>query len=241
MIRPDGGIVILTGAGVSAESGISTFRDADGLWARYRIEDVATPQAFRRNPDLVRTFYNERRAQLVAGEVEPNRAHFALAELESEWRGPVTLVTQNVDNLHERAGSRNVIHMHGELLKIRCQKTNQVLEYRGEVAADMKCPCCGETGTLRPHVVWFGEMPLHMDRVTSELQACDLLIAVGTSGQVYPAAGFADLAKRQGALTVELNLDPTDLSNQFDEVVHGPATEVVPEFAKRLLGKELRS
>jgi NAD-dependent deacetylase len=227
-------IVILTGAGISAESGISTFRDQGGLWEHYRLEDVATPEGFRRNPDTVQAFYNERRRQLQDG-VEPNAGHTALARLEQEYPGQVLLVTQNVDDLHERAGSRNLIHMHGDLLQAWCEICRRASDWREPIDNDSACPACGTTGRLRPNVVWFGEMPQQMDRIQGELAACDLFLAVGTSGNVYPAAGFVELARSAGAHTVELNLEPSEMNSAFHEHRHGPAGEVVPPYVDELL------
>jgi NAD-dependent deacetylase len=227
---------VLTGAGISKESGLSTFRDPDGIWARYDVEDVATPGAFQRNPDLVREFYNARRRQILSPEVQPNPAHHALARLEREWPEEVLVVTQNVDNLHERAGSRNLIHMHGELCKVRCSDTGTVYPWEREIAREERCACCGSTGTLRPHVVWFGEMPLEIPRILEALGQCDLFLAVGTSGHVYPAAGFAAEARWRGRThTVELNLEPTEVSSIFDERMEGPASVVVPAYVDKLL------
>ena len=229
-------IVVLTGAGISKESGLATFRDPDGIWARYDLEEVATARAFERNPDLVREFYNERRRQLLAPDVRPNAAHHALARLEREWPGEVLIVTQNIDNLHERAGSRNLIHMHGELCKLRCSVTGIVHAREKEIGRDDRCTCCQRAGTLRPHVVWFGEMPMEMPRIMEALARCEIFIAVGTSGHVYPAAGFVAEARRTGrSRTVELNLEPTEISPLFDEHVAGPASEMVPAFVERLL------
>lgn len=230
-------IVILTGAGISAESGISTFRDQGGLWEQYRLEDVATPEGFRRDPDTVQAFYNERRHQLLSA-VEPNAGHRALARLEHEHPGQVLTITQNVDDLHERAGSRELIHMHGELLKAWCEVCHGVSERREPIAMDSDCPACGTPGRLRPHVVWFGEMPLEMDRIQGELAGCDLFVAVGTSGNVYPAAGFVELARSAGAHTVELNLEPSEINSAFHEHRHGPAGEVVPPYVEELLVTE---
>ena len=227
-------IVILTGAGLSAESGLSTFSDKDGIWSRYRIEDVATPEAFARDPAAVLAFYNMRR-KVVRG-VAPNAAHAALARLEAEYPGKVTTVTQNVDNLHERAGTTNLIHMHGESLKTRCQHCGAVEPDEAEIALDQPCPACGWGGGLRPDVVWFGEMPYGMDQIRAALQTCDLFISIGTSGNVYPAAGFAAQALALGAHTVELNFEPSRRSELFAESVYGRATEVVPGFVARLLG-----
>ncbi|WP_168626397.1 Sir2 family NAD+-dependent deacetylase [Cryobacterium sp. BB307] len=228
-------IVILTGAGVSAESGIRTFRAADGLWEEHRIEDVATPEGFARNPELVHRFYNERRRQLVSGDVHPNAAHLALARLEAEHPGDLLLITQNIDDLHERAGSRNVLHMHGELLRMRCTRCEVVHEISGDIRTEDRCPGCGATGTLRPHVVWFGEMPLELDAIFDALEACDLFAAIGTSGTVYPAAGFVATAVNAGAHAVELNLEPSEVNSAFDEVRLGPATEQVPAWVDELL------
>ncbi|RMF72336.1 MAG: NAD-dependent deacylase [Alphaproteobacteria bacterium] len=229
-------IVVLTGAGISAESGLSTFRDEGGLWARHRIEDVATPEAFLRNPELVQNFYNARRAQLKT--VEPNAAHRALARLEAEYPGRVTVITQNVDDLHERAGSRRVIHMHGELKKARCLSCDVASPWEDDILPESACPACGATGRLRPHVVWFGEIPLHLDEIDRELGSCDLFVSIGTSGAVYPAAGFVTQVRALGrAHTVELNLEPSAGSHFFHEARHGPATRVVPAFVSELLSE----
>ncbi len=229
-------IVILTGAGISAESGLRTFRDQDGLWEEHRVEDVATPEAFRRDPRLVHRFYNLRRAQLA--EVRPNAAHEALARLERDWPGEVLLVTQNVDDLHERAGSRNLIHMHGELTKVRCLRCNAVKEWLGDLDLESVCPDCGRDLGLRPHIVWFGEMPLEMDRIYLALDACGLFVSIGTSGQVYPAAGFV-AGVGEGARTVELNLEPSQLAPLFQASHYGPASLVVPAFVELLLAEGL--
>ncbi|MHA6668192.1 Sir2 family NAD+-dependent deacetylase [Homoserinimonas sp. A447] len=228
-------IVILTGAGVSAESGIRTFRAADGLWEEHRIEDVATPEGYAANPQLVHRFYNERRSQLVSGTVHPNPAHLALARLEAEWPGDVLLVTQNIDDLHERAGSRNVIHLHGELLRMRCEACDTVHSVAGDVSVDSRCPDCSATGTLRPHVVWFGEMPLRLDDIFAALNDCGVFAAIGTSGNVYPAAGFVQEARAAGARTVEINLEPSAVATSFDEVRIGRASEQVPRWVDELL------
>lgn len=228
------GIVILTGSGISKESGLHTFRDADGIWAKVRLEDVATPEAFARDPIRVHDFYNARRRHLISGQVAPNAAHAALAALEARYAGEVLIVTQNIDNLHERAGSRNLIHMHGEILKARCGKCDWVGEWRGDMSLNDSCPDCGKTGALRPHVVWFGEMPLEMDRIAEALERCGLFVAIGTSGAVYPAAGFvADIRGR--AHTVELNLEPSLVRSHFSEALYGKATEIVPAFVDRIL------
>lgn len=229
-------IVILTGAGISAESGIKTFRAADGLWENHRVEDVATPEAFLRDATLVQNFYNKRREQLLSAAIKPNAAHRALAKLEQALpAGQVLLVTQNIDNLHERAGSRNLIHMHGELLKGRCQASGGLVEITGELTPTLPCPLCGAKGCLRPHVVWFGEMPLEMERIYQALARCDRFISIGTSGNVYPAAGFVEEANRHGAHTVELNLEPSQRLTAFAEHKHGLATELVPAYVEELI------
>jgi NAD-dependent deacetylase len=228
-------IVILTGAGISKESGLDTFRDADGIWAKVRLEDVATPEAFARDPAQVQAFYNARRRGLRSGMVAPNAAHRALAELERRHPGDVLLVTQNIDDLHDRAGSRNLLHMHGELFKARCTACERVHDWRDDIAAATVSPCCGAAGRMRPHVVWFGEMPLEMERIDAALAACDLFVAIGTSGTVYPAAGFVQEARHAGAHTVELNLEPSDGHSLFAERRYGPATEIVPAFVENLL------
>ena len=222
-------IVVLTGAGISAESGIKTFRAADGLWENHRVEDVATPEAFVRDPVLVHRFYNERRRYLLNG-IEPNEAHYSLAQLALLHKLRLTLVTQNIDDLHQRAGSTSIYPMHGELLKIRCKVTGQLFDCNHDTLADDPCPCCKLRGNLRPHVVWFGEMPLFMDKIEDALRECDLFVAIGTSGNVYPAAGFFQTAKFYGAHTVELNLEPSASGSLFDEQHYGPATEIVPSF-----------
>ncbi|MGB7996493.1 MAG: Sir2 family NAD+-dependent deacetylase [Photobacterium halotolerans] len=228
-------IVILTGAGISAESGIKTFRDQDGLWENHRIEDVATPEGFKRDPELVQTFYNQRRQQLESGTVQPNAAHYALSRLENELDGTVTVITQNIDNLHEKAGSYNVIHMHGELLKAQCSQSGQTIEWAGDISLDDSCHCCQIPAPLRPNVVWFGEMPQSMDKIYSALVAADLFIAIGTSGSVYPAAGFVHEAAMHGAHTLELNLEPSIVESEFDEKRYGHASKIVPELVDELL------
>ncbi|MEB8565150.1 Sir2 family NAD+-dependent deacetylase [Cronobacter sakazakii] len=228
-------VVVLTGAGISAESGIRTFRAADGLWEEHRVEDVATPEGFARNPQLVQEFYNARRRQLQQPEIKPNAAHLALARLEEALGDRFLLVTQNIDNLHERVGSKNVVHMHGELLKVRCSQSGQVLEWTGDVTPGDKCHCCQFPAPLRPHVVWFGEMPLGMDSIYEALARADVFIAIGTSGHVYPAAGFVHEAKLQGAHTVELNLEPSQVGSEFEEKHYGLASQVVPEYVEKLL------
>lgn len=226
-------IVILTGAGISAESGLATFRDNNGLWCNHRIEDVATPEAFARNPKLVHEFYNMRRAQLK--DAMPNAAHIALADLQRGWPGKVIIVTQNVDDLHEKAGA-SVMHMHGELKKARCAVTEEVFDWQEDMTAATACSCCKKPGRLRPHIVWFGEMPLEMEVIYHHLRACDLFISIGTSGNVYPAAGFVQEARMNGrAHTVELNMEPSLSHSLFEERIYGPAGTIVPEYAKRIL------
>jgi NAD-dependent deacetylase len=231
-------VVVLTGAGISAESGIRTFRAGDGLWEEHRVEDVATPEGFRRDPKLVLDFYNARRRQLQQAEIKPNAAHQALAELEDALGDNFLLVTQNIDNLHERAGSSRVLHMHGELLKVRCTESGHIFDWTGDLSPSDRCHCCQFPAPLRPHVVWFGEMPVRMDEIYSALAKADFFIAIGTSGHVYPAAGFVHEASVQGAHTFELNLEPSQVESQFDERIYGPASEVVPEFVHAFLSKK---
>jgi NAD-dependent deacetylase len=236
MSKASPSIVVLTGAGISKESGLDTFRDKDGIWSRVSLEDVATPEAFHRNPARVQAFYNDRRRQLVESGVKPNAAHEALVRLEQSWPGEVLVVTQNIDDLHDRAGQRNLIHMHGELLKARCETCGETHAWKDDVTVETACPSCGAVGRLRPHVVWFGEMPFEMERIYAALGTCGLYISIGTSGSVYPAAGFVQEAGFYGdAHTVELNLEPSDGSAQFHEHLHGPASEIVPAFVERLL------
>jgi NAD-dependent deacetylase len=228
-------IVILTGAGISRESGLETFRDPDGIWATVRVEDVATPEAFARDPERVLAFYNMRRRKLTAGDILPNAAHRALARLEADWPGEFLLVTQNVDDLHERAGSRKLVHMHGESLKARCLACEAVAPWRADLDGKSRCPACGETGRLRPNVVWFGEIPQETDRIAEALGTADLFVSIGTSGNVYPAAGFVLEARARGARTFELNLEPSEGASLFDETLYGRATELVPPFVERLV------
>ena len=230
-------IVILTGAGISAESGLRTFRAADGLWEDHRVEDVATPEAWQRDPALVQRFYNARRRQLLDGKVAPNAAHLALAELEAALPGQVLVVTQNIDDLHERAGTRNLIHMHGELLKARCTLSGKTLPVHDDLQTDHPCTCCQPTGRLRPHVVWFGEVPLEMERIETALRSCKLFVSIGTSGHVYPAAGFVRAARDGGAHTLEMNLVPSLVRSEFDEHRTGPAGRLVPLWAEEIAGR----
>jgi NAD-dependent deacetylase len=226
-------IVILTGAGISAESGLQTFRAADGLWEGHRVEDVATPEAFVRDPVLVHDFYDARRARL--GEVAPNAAHLALARLDREWRGGLLIVTQNVDDLHERGGATRLLHMHGELNKGWCLRCNERFGWPGPMGTNAVCPSCESTGTLRPDIVWFGEMPYEMDCIDEALRNCDLFVSIGTSGAVYPAAGFVQTARYRGAKTIEINLEPSLGSTWFDESRIGRAGELVPEWVEQVL------
>ena len=231
-------IVVLTGAGVSAESGLPTFRDANGLWEQHRIQDVATPEGFAANPELVHRFYNERRDSLLNQGIQPNKAHLALAKLEHDFAGEFLLVTQNIDNLHEQAGSQKLIHMHGELLKMRCTVTGYDYPIQTELTTRTVCQCCGVAGRLRPHIVWFGELPFSMNRIYRALARCDLFISVGTSGHVYPAAGFVQEANAAGADTVEINLEPSAVESEFSYHLYGKAGELLPEFVANLKGSK---
>lgn len=233
MAMDDQPLVILTGAGISAESGLATFRDANGLWEGHRVEDVACPEAFERNPELVQRFYNLRRAGLAA--VVPNAAHLALARLQREYRGTVTLITQNVDDLHERAGSTEVIHMHGELLKVRCNHCWRGLAWTDDLQTTTPCPFCKRVGGMRPDIVWFGEMPKSMERIGQALDRAAVMVAIGTSGHVYPAAGFAGVARAAGAITIEINNRETLVSGGFDRHMIGPASIEVPRWVDEVL------
>jgi len=233
-------ILILTGAGISAESGIATFRDKDGIWSKVDVHDVATPEGFARNPQRVLDFYNTRRKQSAAA--KPNAAHLALAKLEVEHTAKkgshVVVVTQNVDILHEAAGTKNLIHMHGhadQALCNHCQARHPWGRGQPDLAVALACNACGKAGGLRPDVVWFGEMPYHMDRITEELAGADLFLSIGTSGNVYPASGFVAEARRSGAHTVELNLVPSEGASLFHEAHHGAASKVVPMYVERIL------
>lgn len=227
-------IVVLTGAGISAESGVPTFRDSGGLWEDHRIEDVATPEGFERDPDTVLRFYDARRRAVAA--VEPNAAHRALARLESALGDRLLVVTQNVDDLHERAGSRLVVHMHGELRRALCPACGARPSWDGDLRDRPACPVCGQR-TLRPDVVWFGELPYELDRIENAVVACDVFVSIGTSGAVYPAAGYIALAAAFGARTVELNLEPSDAVIPFDESRVGRATDIVPAWVDEVLGR----
>lgn len=231
-MREPRNIVILTGAGISAESGIDTFRDAGGLWEQHRVEDVATPEAFARDPELVLRFYDMRRAAIQ--EKQPNAAHQALARLDAAWDGELLIVTQNVDDLHERGGARRVLHMHGEHLNAWCTACDVRSPWRVTLIDRPPCPACGQRA-LRPDVVWFGEMPYELDTIYAALQNADLFVSIGTSGAVYPAAGLVRQARDRGTRTLELNLEPSQGSRWFDESRHGPATRIVPEWVEQML------
>jgi NAD-dependent deacetylase len=226
-------IVVLTGAGISAESGLATFRGPDGLWEGHRVEDVCTPEAFARDPALVHQFYDARRARL--GEVEPNAAHLALARLDQEWRGELLIVTQNVDDLHERAGTTRLLHMHGQLDRGWCLACGERFPWLGPMGEGASCPACAVAGQVRPDIVWFGEMPYGMDQIETALRSADIFASIGTSGAVYPAAGFVQTARYCGASCVEMNLEPSLGSIFFNESRIGPAGELVPEWVAEIL------
>ena len=230
-------IFVLTGAGISAASGLGTFREKKGLWATFDPAQVATPAAFAADPARVQEFYNQRRRAMLAA--EPNAAHRALAELGEGLRvdgGSLFLCTQNIDDLHERGGSHTVHHMHGQLSRALCGSCRATVEWRRDLAVTDRCAGCGQTGTLRPDVVWFGETPYGMPMIEAALSRADLFVAIGTSGAVYPAAEFVEIARTMGTLTLEFNLDKSDNAHLFDESVYGPAVESVPRFVARLLG-----
>jgi NAD-dependent deacetylase len=225
-------IVILTGAGISAESGLRTFRADDGLWEDHRVEDVASPDGFRRDPELVQRFYDQRRTDILAA--QPNAAHAALAKLDAEWDGDLLIVTQNIDDLHERAGARRVLHMHGEGLSVWCRACDTRHAWTGTLLDAPPCPTCGEAA-LRPDIVWFGEMPYRMDEIFDALVRADLFVSIGTSGAVYPAAGFVQQAASHGARTLELNLERSQGSGWFDESRLGAASVLVPAWVDEML------
>ncbi|WES64868.1 NAD-dependent deacylase [Microbacter sp. GSS18] len=225
-------VVVLTGAGISAESGVATFRDAGGLWEGHRVEEVATPEAFEADPDTVQRFYDARRRAVAA--TRPNAAHLALARLESAIGEDLLIVTQNIDDLHERAGTRRLVHMHGELLRALCTSCGRRPEWREDLVGAPPCPECG-AASLRPDVVWFGELPYELDRIEQAVVACDVFVSIGTSGSVYPAAGYAALASAFGARTVELNLEPSDGLVPFDDARTGPAGALVPAWVEEVL------
>jgi len=229
-------IFILTGAGVSAESGLSTFRDKGGVWSRYKLEEVASIQGYETDPSFVLSFYNMRRNMHV--DVAPNEAHIALAQLQTTWAergGTVTICTQNVDNLHERGGAQSVIHMHGEIAKARCHDCGALAPYDGDLSLALGCAACGRTGGMRPHVVWFGEMPLFMDEIYAALAAADLFVSIGTSGNVYPAAGFVSAARAAGVPTMEINLEPSGNAGAFTAARYGKASEQVPAWVAEMV------
>ncbi len=228
-------IAILTGAGISAESGLQTFRGEGGLWCGHHVEDVATPQAFIRNPILVHQFYNERRNGLFSDDVAPNDAHKALARLQSKHRGKVTLITQNIDDLHERGGTTEVIHMHGEVCMSFCIHCHTKAPQRQDSSIEDICASCKVKGGMRPDIVWFGEMPYHMDKIDAALSQADLFVSIGTSGNVYPAAGFVLMAANAGAGTLEINLEPSKNAHVFDCGMYGAASQEVPRFVAALL------
>ncbi|AMM85828.1 NAD-dependent deacylase [Martelella sp. AD-3] len=230
-ISPKASIVVLTGAGISAESGLATFRDNGGLWADHDIRDVATPEGFHRNPDLVFDFYNLRRRE--AAKARPNAAHYALARLENDWQGPFLLITQNVDSLHEKAGSKNVLHMHGKLNSALCYECGSHQPWEGDLDDGEICSSCTRPA-LRPDIVWFGEMPYDMERIEEALGGAELFVSIGTSGTVYPAAGFVMEAAGNGARTVEVNLQATG-NPLFEDCYEGPAATTVPAFVEAML------
>ncbi len=229
-------IVVLTGAGISAESGLGTFRDSGGLWERYPVEQVATPEGFKANPALVHDFYNQRRAALKT--VKPNAAHKALARLERalvKSGGRLTLVTQNVDDLHERAGSHNIIHMHGRLKSLKCSQCLKQWHSEADSTVSSICPQCQTRSSVRPGIVWFGEMPYHLEEIDDAIVDCDLFVSIGTSGAVYPAAGYVQTARGLGKQTLEINLEPSQGSGFFDETRLGKAGELVPIWVNEIL------
>ena len=231
-------IVILTGAGVSADSGVDTFRSEGGIWSKVDYRDVATPEGFARHPELVHDFYNMRRGNLR--NVEPNVGHIALAKLEKAVTaagGNFTLVTQNVDDLHERAGSKNLIHMHGELTKVRCGDCGAVHHWVADLTYEDQCPECEVMFAMRPHIVWFGEMPMHMPLIDERLAAADLFVSIGTSGSVYPAAGYVAEARGMGIKTMEINLEPSENAHMFDEKIYGPGKDVLPKWVEEMVGE----
>jgi len=230
-------IVILTGAGISAESGLGTFRDVDGLWTKYDLNEVATPEGYARNPEMVLEFYNARRRNCAGA--APNAAHRALARLQAEHPGRVTLVTQNIDDLHERGGAADVIHMHGRIFSALCAGCGHRWDWQGDMGRADACGACRAAGGVRPDIVWFGEIPYHMGRILDALADCDLFVAIGTSGTVYPAAGFVMEAKTAGAVAVEINMERSDGAGFFDAHVLGPASETVPAAVERLLAGRL--
>lgn len=227
-------IVVLTGAGISAESGVATFRDADGLWEGHHVEEVATPEGYDADPALVHAFYDARRAALA--DVAPNPAHLALGRLEAVLGDDLTIVTQNVDDLHERGGAHQVLHMHGELLSAWCRACGRRFRWEGTLGDRPACPGCG-ISELRPDIVWFGEMPYGMDRISAAIAEADLFVSIGTSGAVYPAAGFVIEARARGIRSLEINLEPSEGTHWFDEARHGKAGDLVPRWVDEVLGQ----
>ncbi len=234
-VVPPANLVILTGAGISRESGLHTFRDPDGIWSKVRIEDVATPEAFARDSGRVHAFYNARRRQLLDPAIQPNAAHRALVRLEQAWHGGFLLITQNVDDLHERAGNSRLLHMHGELQRARCSACGATAPWRDDLSTTTSCPACQRTGAMRPDIVWFGETPIALDTAYDALARCSLFAAIGTSGAVYPAAQFVAEALAAGARTIELNLEPSERTTLFHEHRHGPAATIVPAWVDTLI------
>jgi len=226
-------IVILTGAGISADSGVSTFRDPDGVWAKYDYNEVATQEGFARNPSLVHSFYNARRAHIQ--KVQPNAAHTALAALERRYGDALTLVTQNVDDLHERGGSSRIIHMHGELMKVRCGACGAARRWDSDLSVETRCAACGKDRFMRPDVVWFGEIPLFMEEIGVAIADAELFVSIGTSGNVYPAAGFVGEARSYGIPCIELNLEPSENAWAFTDARYGRASEIVPDWVEEIL------
>lgn len=227
-------IVVLTGAGVSAESGLGTFRDKGGLWTQYDLAEVATPEGYAADPDKVLDFYNARRRNCT--EAAHNAAHEALARLQREYEGGLTIVTQNIDDLHERGGASDVIHMHGQILSALCAACGDRWTWTSDMTRSDVCRTCAMAGPVRPDIVWFGEIPYHMDQICTALSSCDLFVAVGTSGQVYPAAGFVHEARVAGAETLEINLEASDTTGLFHRQILGPATQTVPAWVAEVLG-----
>ena len=226
-------IVFLTGAGISAESGLATFRSENGLWNNHRVEDVATIEAYLRNPDYVHQFYNDMRPELF--KAEPNPAHLAITDLQSNYPAQIDVVTQNVDTLHEKAGNKNIYHIHGQINQIVCLNCGHVFETWGDISSEDKCEKCGVVGMLKPNIVFFGENLLYMDKVDNLLKSCDLFISIGTSGVVYPAAGFVQIAKMFGADTIELNMEQTSNNRLFDRHIYGPAGTTLPALVQELI------
>ncbi len=226
-------IVILTGAGISAESGLATFRSANGLWNNHKVEDVATIEAFERNPAYVHEFYNELKKELV--KAKPNAAHLAITRLQNEYPAQISVITQNVDTLHEKAGNKNVYHIHGQINQAVCLNCGHILETFGDVDTETTCPHCGIAGMMKPNIVFFGENLLCMDKVDRLLANCDLFLSIGTSGVVFPAASFVQIAKYNNARTLDFNLEPTSNNYYFDKHIYGQAGTTLPAFVDELL------